>query len=182
LENRLNSKSIVTVAAFITIISAVLLQAGCTTGAGGKKSSQVSVDIPAPVNLILPKTIHIHPFTATRQLDDSSGQPGIGVRLEAMDTYGETARAFGDFRFELYAYKPNSLDSRGSLMGVWDIPLSDPDVNLAHWDRITRAYRFKLLWDRPLPLGQKYVLVAIFNSPYTPRLFDQRVIVSELVR
>ena len=34
-------------------------------------------------------------------------------------------------------------------------------------------------WDlNPIPVGQRFVLVAVFTSPFTQRLFAERVFVS----
>ncbi len=134
--------------------------------------------VPYPVTLMLPKTISIHPFTGTRTFDDAGGVKGIDVRIEAKDSYGDTTRAFGDFRFELYTYRPNSLDPKDTKIATWDVPLSDPQTNLRHWDSITRTYQFRLQWSQPIPVGNRFVLVAVFSSPYGQRAFTERVFVS----
>ena len=134
--------------------------------------------VPYPITLVLPKTISIHPFTGMRTFDDAGGIKGIDVRIEAKDSYGDTTRAFGDFRFELYTYRPNSLDPKDTKVGTWDVPLTDPQTNLRHWDSITRTYQFRLEWSRPIPAGERFVLLATFSSPYTERTFAERVFVS----
>jgi hypothetical protein len=131
--------------------------------------------VPYPITLMLPKTISIHPFTGMRTFEDTGGTKGIDVRIEAKDSYGDTTRAFGDFRFELYTFRPNNLDPKDAKLATWDVPLTDPDTNLLHWDSITRTYQFRLEWSRPVTPGQQFVLVAVFSSPYTERTFAQRV-------
>jgi len=134
--------------------------------------------VPYPLTLVLPKTISIHPFTGMRTFDDAGGTKGIDVRIEAKDSYGDTTRAFGDFRFELYSFKPNSLDPKDVKLATWDVGLMDPATNMLHWDNITRTYQFRLEWSRPIPPGQQFVLVAVFSSPYTERTFAERVFAS----
>ncbi|MCJ7544094.1 MAG: hypothetical protein MUP47_05945 [Phycisphaerae bacterium] len=134
--------------------------------------------VPYPVTLVLPKTVSIHPFTGMRSFDDAGGITGVDVRLEAKDSYGDTTRAFGDFHFELYTYRPNSLDAKDTKIASWDVPLTGPKTNLRHWDSITRTYQFRLQWSHPIPVGERFVLVATFSSPYTERLFAERVFVS----
>ena len=134
--------------------------------------------VPSPLDLLLPREIRIHPFTGTRTFDKTGGIRGIDVRVEAIDAYGDTTKAFGDFRFELYTFTPNSEDNKGVMLATWDVSLSQPRPNLIHWDKITRTYKFKLQWDQAIPVGQKFVLVAVLSSPYTPRLFAQRAFVS----
>lgn len=137
-----------------------------------------SQPVPEPLPLILPKTLNIHPFTGMRTFDEAGGIKGIDVRIEVKDTYGDTTRAFGDFRFELYTHQPNSLDPKGERLAVWDVPLINPDVNLLHWDNITRTYKFRLQWNRPIPVGSRFVLVATFSSPFSQRLFAERIFIA----
>jgi len=146
---------------------------------GFKKSAPVSPQVvPAPIDLLLARTIRIHPFTQTRVLDEAGGIRGVDVRIEADDAYGDATKAFGDFRFEMYHFVTNSLDPKGERIATWNVSLLDPKQNLVHWDKITRTYEFKLQWDQPIPVGKRYVLVAVFSSPFTRRIMDERVFVS----
>ncbi len=142
-------------------------QPACTTQA-----------VPAPIDLLLPRSIRLHPFTGTRVFSEAGGVTGIDVRIEAFDAYGDASKAFGHFRFELFAFKPNSPDPRGERLGLWNVSVDGQHSNRKHWSRITRTYQFKLGWNQPIPVGRKFVLAAAFQSPFTPRLFDQRVFVS----
>ena len=134
----------------------------------------VAKPVPAPVNLTLPKTITIHEFTNTRTFDEAGGVLGIDARVEALDSFGDTTKAFGDFRFELYKYKPDAPDPRGVRVMVWEEKLMDPKENRIHWDEINRAYQFKLECDNGLPVGDKFVLVVTFSSPFTERIFSKQ--------
>ncbi len=160
-----------------TALAGMGLWSGCNNGAGALGGS-AEQEVPHPVNLMLPKSIRITPFTGMRAFDDAGGVKGIDVHIEAKDTYGDTTRAFGDFRFELYEFKPNSLDPKGAKLGSWDVPVLKPDDNRRHWDPIHRAYEFKLQWDQPIAVGRRFVLVAVFDSPFTDRIFNERVFVS----
>jgi len=133
--------------------------------------------VPSPIDLMLPKSIRIHPFTG-RMFDEAGGVSGIDVRIEAIDHYGDATKAFGNYRFEIYRFVPNSLDPKGKRLATWDEALLDPKKNLLHWDKMTRMYVFKLQWDRPIPVGQRVVLLVTFDSPFTPRLSDERQFVS----
>ncbi len=162
-----------------TIASAGLL-GGCEGGAMpgaivAAPSSEAATPVPAPINLTLPKTIKIHEFTTTRTFDEFGGIPGIDARVEALDAFGDTTKAFGDFHFELYKFKPNTADSKGLRLGVWEEKLLDPKVNRTHWDEINRAYQFKLKCDKDcgLGVGDKYVLIVTFSSPFSNRLFSK---------
>jgi hypothetical protein len=132
--------------------------------------------VPYPVSLMLPKEVRIHSFTGTKTFGEGDkAVKGLEVHIEAIDAYGDPTKAFGDFRFELYAFKPLSGDPKGSLITKWNVSLLDPKNNALHWWNVSRTYVFQLHCDKPLTPGKQYVLVATCSSPYTPRLFAQRV-------
>jgi len=138
------------------------------------------IDVPQPVNLLLPKSINIHPFTVTRTFDKGGGIRGVDVRVEAFNAFHEATKTFGSYRFEIYTFKSNSLEPKRTLCAIWEIEpsLLDPRENLRYWNRSQQMYEFKLQWDKPIPVGQKFVLVAVFTSPFTPRLTAQRIFTS----
>ncbi|MBC8868058.1 MAG: hypothetical protein H8E44_01505 [Planctomycetes bacterium] len=138
------------------------------------------IDVPRPVNLLLPKSINIHPFTVTRTFDQSGGIRGVDVRVESFNAFHEATKAFGSFRFEVYTFQANNLEPKGKLRGIWEVEpsLLDPRENLRYWNRSQQMYEFKLQWDKPIPVGRKFVLVAVFTSPFTQRLTAQRIFTS----
>ncbi|MDP6633309.1 MAG: hypothetical protein QGG42_00240 [Phycisphaerae bacterium] len=175
------------------LLAAVGLFAGCDSmsrwfgGASSPPTTQPAVreytqiDVPQPVNLLLPKSINIHPFTVTRTFDsEAGGIRGVDVRVEAFNAFHEATKAFGSFRFEIYTHQSNNLEPKGELRGVWEIKpsLLDAKENLRYWNRSQQMYEFKLQWDTPIPVGHKFVLVAVFTSPFTQRLTAQRVFTS----
>lgn len=172
---------------FAIIVSALLIPAllGCDSGGKGNWSfgskappSDRPQSIPEPIHLLLPASIRLHPFTGTRTFDESSGIRGVDVRIEAMDRLGDATKAFGEFRFEMYQFVPNSQNPKGDLIATWVEDVFPPRKNLLHWDKITRTYEFKLQWDKPIPVGKRFVLLATFNSPFTERMYAERVFVS----
>ena len=130
--------------------------------------------VPRPVDLLLPQKIRIHPFTTLHTLEDRNVR-GIEARVEALDAFGDPTKAFGDVRFELYDYRPNSPDNKGKRLNVWQVGIGDPGSNMAHWDHVTRSYLFKLELTKQTEPAERYVLVAVFASPYTQRLFAEHV-------
>ena len=134
--------------------------------------------VPEPIHLLLPQAVRIHPFTGTRTFDDSGGVKGIDVRIEAIDAYGDSTKAFGKFHFALHEYQPGRPDPKGRRIATWEENLLEPKKNLIHWDNITRAYKFKLQWYRPIPVGSRFILVASFSSPFTQRKFAERSFIS----
>lgn len=164
-------------ALIIVTLAAAIFGTGCTENT---EISPAAADqpVPEPINLLLPRTIRIHPFTGTRSFDEAGGIRGIDVRIEAVDHYGDPTKAFGQMRFELFRFKPNSPDPKGKRIAVWEESTIAPRKNLLHWDKITRTYEFKLQWESPIPVGKKFVLQTVFTSPFTERLFAQRVFTS----
>lgn len=134
--------------------------------------------VPSPIDTMLPWSINIHPLSGTRAFDDPAGAQGIEARIEARDVYGDTTKAFGDFRFELYEFVPNSPKPKGRRLAMWSESVVQPEANLRHWDSINRWYVFKLQCYEPLPPGKQFVLSVVFSSPFTQRLFKEKTIVS----
>jgi len=135
-------------------------------------------EVPYPIRLLLPEEIQIDSFTGTRTFDKAGGIKGIHVRVKALDAYGDVTKAFGKFRFELYRLRTNSADRNGEALGRWNVDLSDPKVNIRHWDNIPPGYKFRLQWSRSIPVGEKFMLVTVFSSPFTERIFAERVFLS----
>ena len=153
---------------------------GGSLGAGGPTPPKGTTQpVPAPINLLLPRSIQFQGFTGgPRPLEASGGARGIEVHIAAKDSFGHAAKAFGDFRFELYDFRPNAADPRGPRLAVWDVSTSDPRVNRDHWNEVHRTYEFRLGWDQPVGIGHKLVLEAVFSSPFTERLFAQHIFVA----
>ncbi len=181
----------------IKVLTALLATASLVAGCGdtskwfgGTSSLQpttqpavrqyAQIDVPQPVNLLLPKSINIHPFTVTRTFDKAGGIRGVDVRVESFNAFHEATKAFGSFRFGVYTFQANNLEPKGKLSGIWEIEpaLLDPRENLRYWNRSQQMYEFKLQWDKPIPVGRKFVLVAVFTSPFTQRLTAQRIFTS----
>lgn len=170
----------------LTATMAALLLAGCEPIDLGKAEVETGMDlqqpepfrkVPHPIDLLLPRQVRIHPFTG-RVFDEEGGVKGVDVRVEARDAYGDATKAFGTFRFELYEYRRSRPDERGPRIASWTVELLDVRENVKHWDMIAKRYDFKLVWDRPVPVGKRFVLTVDFSSPFTDRMSDQHVFVS----
>ena len=143
----------------------------------GRRADPNSVKVPYPISLMLPKSIHIHPFTGTRTFDKAGGVRGIEVRVTPRDDYGDPTKAFGTFRFELYEYRSNDAHSRGPRKAYWNVSVADREKNRIHWD-VSLTYKFRLRWDQGIPVGKRFILEVTFTSPYSERLFTERQFVA----
>ena len=94
------------------------------------------------------------------------------------DAFGNSAKAFGDFTFELYEFQPNSIEPKGTRLAVWEQTTLEARENLKFWDETRRMYEFRLQWDQAPAPGKKLVLVARFSSPFSERLFAQYIFIS----
>ncbi|HHH75768.1 MAG TPA: hypothetical protein ENL03_01930 [Phycisphaerae bacterium] len=158
-----------------TVLFALVLP-GCLITKGPAVNDGAAV--PSPIDLTLPVSIEIHPFTEARTFDNAGGIKGIEMRIKALDADDDTTKAYGDFRVEMYTHNPQASNKLGMKVATWDIKLLDAKDNRRHWHAISRTYKFLLEWDKPIPVGQRYVLQAVFSSPFTDRAVTQRTFVS----
>jgi hypothetical protein len=154
---------------------AMALAAGCRPK-GEYFAADPGRTVPSPIDLLLPRSIEIHPWTETTTFDDGEG--GIHARVVARDAYGDPTKAFGRFRFELYEFRPQSQNKLGARLADWELDLSQAEQNLRHWDQHTRGYEFRLAWTQRLPTGRRLVLVGLFDSEFTTRLTTEKEIVA----
>ena len=146
------------------------LQRGPAARDGGEQQ------LPEPYNMLLPQKVRLHPFSGAT-FGDATTPGGLDVRVEAIDAYGDPTKAFGVFRFEVFQLQDLTPDGKGNRIAVWEEDVQDPQKNFQHWDRISRAYQFRLCWGDKAPEGGKYILQVSYCSPYTQRLFAQRTFV-----
>ena len=151
--------------------------AGCEWDIVKMKGSAEYVPVPAPMEVMLPKTVRIHPFTGARSFGEG-GMTGMDVRIEVLDAWGDSTKAFGKFRFELYDWVNTNREHKGERLAVWNRDVEDPQVNRGHWDAIQKTYNFKLGLRNPINIGHEFVLSAYFESNYGPRLFAEKVFIS----
>ena len=141
-----------------------------------KETPYQPVHVPSPLSELLPRAIQIHEFTAVEKF--AAGKQGVNLRIQCTDGFGSRTKAFGRFRFELREFLPAEPKSAGALIRWWVVDLLDVSANKQHWQNTLMLYEFKLECDQPLAPDGKYVLVAAFDSPYTDRLYTERVFVA----
>lgn len=87
-----------------------------------------------------PVKMRIHPLTRVTT-DANSNQMVIETRLEFIDAEGQTTKAIGQVRFELYA----DASATGGPARAWpEQDLRDLDVNRLRYDDVTRTYLFPI--------------------------------------
>jgi hypothetical protein len=135
----------------------------------------MSTDQLDQLELLSPQKIQILPFTKARSFDDDDTPDGVLVVLAATDIFGDHVKAVGDFRFELYEFRPASGDPKGRRLGFWEQPIRTVADHRRHWDAFTQTYEFELYWDTSLQTDERYVLQATYVGPDQRRLFDEYV-------
>lgn len=134
------------------------LALGCAIGVlpactGGQRATP-TID---PKWAIPPATIAVHPLT--RIGADSAGNPALLLYLEVHDEFGQTIKALGRVRVELYrpgfarpepqtvstGDNPVSPDTVQPRDQAWDVDLTEPNRNARMFDDlVTRTYTFPL--------------------------------------
>lgn len=109
----------------------------------------------------------------TRIQADKDAQIQAAIVLE--DRFGDPVKALGEFRFELFKYRPAFSDPRGmrfAKQGIQEIDLSEVLENQKYWDSITRAYRIDLKLPEDAKGLSQIVLQVTFTTSCGERLVD----------
>lgn len=125
----------------------------------------------------MPVRMRLHPvFTQLRDWSDDGAVDGVETLVELTDRFGDTTKAAGVVRFELFAYRPFDPDPRGErLFPPYEGRILTFEQQQSHWSRPGRAYLFQLAAPQLDPT-RAYVLTATFDQSGGGRFFDQLVI------
>ena len=143
----------------------------------GCQSSQL-IDIPDTRNpLFTPSSMRIHPiFTQVSDFTGDGRADGIEALVEFQDQFGDPTKASGKILFELCEFRRGFADPRGRrVVNPWVASLTTLDDQLAHWNRTSRTYGFKLAYPG-IERQHAYVLTATFERETGKRFFDRIVI------
>jgi len=94
-----------------------------------------------------PTLMRVYPSSRFIEVD---GRPMVEARVEFVDAMGDTLKVAGDVRLELYAANEAGDAETGDRLFAWQVKLHTLEHQQAHFDHITRAYRFRLGME-PLP-------------------------------
>lgn len=123
------------------VLGMALAPSGCAPGSmgGSDGPTRAGADTPNP---FAPASVRAHPLT---HLDrDDEGKPIIVLHAELRDRWGEPCKGAGTLVVELY--RPSSGPASGleTQELVWEVDLSDLDLNVRLYDPATRTYRLQL--------------------------------------
>jgi len=148
--------------------AAVFGLSGCWGQGGADWRRSTEAFVPTEVRFV-PSFTRVVPGDKEKEL-----QRRIEAYVSLTDQYGDTLKALGVFRFELFRHKPGSADERGqrfAIGGMQEFDLTEVAANQEHWDRTTRYYRFVL--DLPGENPPEAVVVQVtFSLSAEVRLED----------
>lgn len=159
----------------LAALATAMALAGCGRGQVARIESLSDAQI---LDLYSPKRIEILPFTKVKSFNDDLIPDGIEVALRPIDTLGDPIKAYGEFRFELYTYRPASGERAGEQLETWVQPIVSEKDQAKFWDRATSTYTFQLTWEGgEFPaVDRKYILLATFQGSGEKRLTAEYVL------
>jgi len=158
------------------LLLVVLFLAGCS----GSERRAENGDCIIPC--FAPAAVHIKPsFTRIVPGDKDPSSNEIEVYVSLDDQFGDPVKAAGNYRFELFHYRPAAVDTRGdrvAVEGIQQFDLSDIQMSQQHWDSTTRSYRFKLKLPS-LSTGNKQIVLQVMFFDLTGRHFQDMLVLQE---
>lgn len=127
------------------------MMAGCVSDRPAPDQTPVDPNLKLAMgNPFAAASIRVHPLT---QLDvhpqkadgTPDSMPRIVLHVEARDAYGDTVKALGTLRAELYAPGSGVEAGMETRIAEWEqVALRDPAQNARRFDQATRTYRLQL--------------------------------------
>jgi len=98
------------------------------------------------------------------------GAPVLEARIELFDEMGDSVKGVGQWYFELYGGDQRRDGAVTQRLYSWEVPMLLLDEQRLYYDRITRAYLFRLKMDNMAPARRTTTLVATLVMPDGTRL------------
>lgn len=122
---------------------------GLLGGFGCENAAESGGSLPVSRPAFQVSKVRLQPsFTRILPAKEDTNHPSvIDACVELKDQYDDPIKALGQFRFELFKYRPAFSDPRGKRFeegGVQLVDLTDIEVNQRYWDSITRSYRMQI--------------------------------------
>lgn len=150
---------------FASLISSTAMS-GCTFKGGAREKPQ------APVNLWEPRPVSIRLLPSTRFVFEN-GRPIMETGVEIFDDMGDTLKAPGRLRLELYLAGDTPGESVGRLLYSWDVNLITLADQQQYYSSVIRGYRLRLGMEDLEPRRVPTVLRATFEQIDGTRLTAQ---------
>ncbi|MEO1235551.1 MAG: hypothetical protein AAFX76_02055 [Planctomycetota bacterium] len=102
--------------------------------------------------------------------------PLLEARVELFDEMGDSVKASGRVRFELFAAGFSPGIDVGRLLYSWDITLTSLEDQRRYYDPITRSYLLRLRLDSSAVSRRQVLLRVTFQPDGDTRLVDEQPI------
>ncbi len=108
-----------------------------------------------------PQVSSLRVYPSTRFVREQGGNV-LNARIELLDQMGDSMKASGTARFDLFA-----SDESGAALGQrlyhWDVALHTLEDQRLHFDEVTRAYLFRLQLDDQATVTRPTMLRVTFT-------------------
>ena len=120
-----------------------------------------------------PYDMRIHPLTQFMN-DRQTDKLMIEARLEFLDPYGHTCKAFGQIEIALHDADTDQFNA--NPVGIWPEDLTDLELNEIYFDDVTGTYLLRLEISEEMEVPQQALLRAAYLSADGRRLQAEYVI------
>lgn len=153
------------------LIVPVLMAGGCQSKGDPLRRVVRPVEgVPNEPWVLTPVSMRVYPST---RFVKENNQALLEARVETLDEMGDSIKAVGRFRLELFDPARKREVNIGQQLYSWDVPMWTLDQQRQCYDPVTRAYRFRLILDTPTPPADPLILRVTFTDQRNRRLEAQ---------
>lgn len=162
---------------FCAMLLAALLAGSTVSCSSGDRPPRVATAQPS---MFAPTSMRLHPtFSRVLDTNNDGAADSIEAEVEFTDKFGDPTKAEGQFMFELFSFRQDNPDPRGSrLVNPFVASIVTPAEQETRWNRTTRTYSFRLATGAVGPRAN-YVLTVSFVSSNGKRFTDRTVLVPQ---
>lgn len=162
-------------AALIALTGCISLSSDAGRSSAGKPG--VSRSDTTPHHWVAqPVRSRVYPSTRFVREEDAAV---LEARIELLDEMGDPIKGVGHWHFELFAGDHRRDGMVSQRLYAWDVPMMLLDEQRLYYDRITRAYLFRLKIDSLAPTRRTTTFYATLVTPDGTRLEAQQLLQPE---
>jgi len=123
-----------------------------------------------------PQPVRIRVYPTSRFATYRDGKAVVlDARIELLDEMDDSIKAAGEFHFELLDELDKGRTALARRLYSWDVPMFTLEEQRQHYDKVTRAYLFRLKMDEPFFPAKDTTLKAVYIPPKGRTLKDETV-------
>ena len=121
-----------------------------------------------------PVAMRVYPSTRFAR----EGQtPLLEAQIELLDEMGDSIKAAGNFRLELFAGDMQMNPALGRRLYRWDVALRSVEDQKTYYDPVTRAYLFRLRIE-DLSIARRATTLEVTYTPPTGDRMEARAVIA----